>query len=187
MAGQAWRRAEELVTEASYNEAQLVVLPELFNTGYTYADSKLTADVYQPAGYYFGGPTYDDKIAADGGRLPGSSKNVLNASLLHDITLSNGMNVSTILSGYYQSNSVNSLGDDKCFTSFNAIGNCRDSANPTSAFYAPESVFSRSYAAIDSFQLWNLSSTLSRDAWWASLYVKNLFNEAGTTGSSTSR
>ncbi len=32
-------RAEELVTEAAYNQAQLIVLPELFNTGYTYHDS----------------------------------------------------------------------------------------------------------------------------------------------------
>jgi iron complex outermembrane receptor protein len=150
--------------------------------GYTYADSKLTANVYQPAGYYYGGPTYTDKIAADGDRLPGTAKNVLNASLTHDIKMSNGLEVTTVLNGYYQSDSVNSLGDNKCFSSFNAIGNCRDSANPASAFYQPDSVFSRAYAKIGGFSLWNLSSTISRDAWSASLYVKNLFNEAGTTG-----
>jgi outer membrane receptor for Fe3+-dicitrate len=153
--------------------------------GYTYADSKLTADVYQPAGYYFGGATYTDKIANDGSRLPGTAKNVLNASLMHDITLSNGLNVSTVLSGYYQSDSLNSLGDDKCFSSFNAIGNCLDSPNPHAlppAVYEPDSVFSRAYAEIDGFSLWNLSSTISKDAWSASLYVKNLFNDAGTTG-----
>lgn len=150
--------------------------------GYTYADSQLTADVYQPAGYYYGGPTYIDKIAEDGGRLPGTAKNVLNASLTHRFELSGGGRITTVLNGYYQSNSVNSLGNDKCFTSFNAIGNCRDSANPASSFFAPDSVFSRSYAEIDSFQLWNLSSTYSTDSWSASVYVKNLFNDEGTTG-----
>jgi len=153
-----------------------------YAVGYTYSDSKLTADVYQPAGYYYGGPTYTDKVARDGGRLPGTSDNVFNASLTHTLGLSNGAALTTVLNGYYQSGSVNSLGDDKCYTSFNAIGNCRDSANPTSAFYAPDSVFSRNYATIDGFQLWNFSSTYGTDSWSASLYVKNLFNDHGTTG-----
>ncbi len=151
--------------------------------GYTYADTELTDDVYSPAGNSGGsGVTYPDRIGAEGDRLPGTAKHVLSASLMHDVTLSNGLNVNTVLNGYYQSDVLNSLGDDKCFTSYNAIGNCRDSANPASAFYAPDSVFSRSYAEIDGFQLWNLSSTVSKDAWWASLYIKNIFNEAGTTG-----
>jgi len=153
-----------------------------YSLGYTYADAKLTADVYQPAGYYYGGATYTDRIAADGSRLPGTAKNVLNASLSHAFELASGIKVDTVLSGYYQSDSLNSLGDNKCLTSFNAIGNCRDSANPASGFYAPDSVFSRSYAKIDGFQLWNLSSTVSKDGWAASLYIKNLFNDAGTTG-----
>jgi outer membrane receptor protein involved in Fe transport len=155
-----------------------------FSLGYTYADAELTADVYQPAGNsYYGNPAlYTDRIAADGDRLPGTAETVINVSLRHETTLSNGMTMSTVLNGYYQSDVVNSIGDDNCMTSFNAIGNCRDSANPLSAFYEPESVFSRSYAEIDSFQIWNLSSTLARDAWSASVYVKNLFNEEGTTG-----
>jgi outer membrane receptor protein involved in Fe transport len=155
-----------------------------FSLGYTYSDAKLTADVYQPAGNsYYGNPAlYTDRIAADGDRLPGTAENVINVSLRHEGTLANGMTMSTVQNGYYQSDVVNSIGDDNCLTSFNAIGNCRDSANPLSAYYAPESVFSRSYAQIDSFQTWNLSSTLAKDAWSASVYVKNLFNEEGTTG-----
>ncbi len=153
-----------------------------YSLGYTYADAELTADVFQPAGNFYGGPLYTDMIAADGDRLPGTAKNVFNVSLRHDMSMGNGIAVSTVLSGYYQSDVVNSLGDDNCQTSFNTIGNCRDSANPASAYYAPTSVFNRSYAEIDNFNLWSLSSTFSKDAWSASLYIKNLFNEEGTTG-----
>ena len=154
-----------------------------FNLGYTYADAELTADVYQPAGNFFGsGVLYTDRIAADGERLPGSAKNVLSASLTHHLNLSHGLELTTVLSGYYQSSTLNSLGDNNCLTSYNAIGNCRDSPNPASGNYAPASVFSRAYAQIGSFQIWNLSATLSKSNWDASLYAKNLFNEAGTTG-----
>lgn len=155
-----------------------------YSLGYTYADAELTADVYQPAGNsFYGNPAlYTDRIAADGDRLPGTAKHVFNVSLGHDMKLASGIEVNTVLNGYYQSDVVNSIGDDNCLTSFNAIGNCNDSANPLSANYAPDSVFSRSYAEIGSFQIWNLSSTISKDAWSASLFVKNLFNEEGTTG-----
>ncbi len=43
----------------------------------------------------------------------------------------------------------------------------------------------RSYAEIDAFQIWNLSANFSKDVWGASVYVKNLFNEEGTTGTFT--
>lgn len=153
-----------------------------YSLGYTYADSELTDDVYQPAGNFYGGPLYIDRVGADGDRLPGTAKHVLNASLRHAMTFANGMELTSVLTGYYQSEVLNSLGDDVCLTSFNAIGNCRDSANPASAFYAPDSVFSRSFAKVDGFDIWNMAHTLSKDSWSASLYVKNLFNEEGTTG-----
>ena len=57
--------------------------------------------------------------------------------------------------------------------------------DPASAFYAPDSVFSRQFADLDSFQIWNLSGTFSWEAWDASLYVKNIFNDSGTTGTFT--
>jgi outer membrane receptor protein involved in Fe transport len=153
-----------------------------YSLGYTYADSELTDDVYQPAGNFYGGPLYIDRVGADGDRLPGTARHVLNASLRHEMTFANGMGLTSVLTGYYQSEVLNSLGDDVCLTSFNAIGNCRDSANPASAFYAPDSVFSRSFARVGGFDLWNMTHTLSKDSWSATLYVKNLFNEEGTTG-----
>lgn len=156
-----------------------------YSLGYTYADAKLTADVYQPAGnFIFGNPAaFVDRIGADGGRLPGTAKNVFNVSLSHHKSLARGIELNTVLSGYYQSDSVNSLGDSNCLSNlFDGKGLCRDSANPLSAYFQPASIFSRAYAELGGFQIWNLSTTFSMDHWSASLYAKNLFNEAGTTG-----
>ena len=168
-----------------------------YSLGYTYADSKLTADVYQPAGNFYatgGRPVFNDRVAADGDRLPGTAKNIFSVSLTHDVTLGNGIEINTVLSGYYQSDVLNSLGDNNCQKGYTAAGVCRDSPSPIRSFappdmpnpnYAPTSIYSRYYAKLDAFQIWNLSCTLSRDAWATSLYVKNLFNETGVTGVST--
>jgi outer membrane receptor protein involved in Fe transport len=163
-----------------------------YSLGYTYADGELTADVYQPAGNFYGTtgrPVFLDLTANDGDRLPGTAKHVFNLTLRHDMELANGMEMSTVLSGYYQSDVLNSIGDDNCLTVFSPTGVCRDSPSPTgifgggpNPFYAPTSIWSRNYAEVDSFQIWNLSTTLSKDAWSASVFVKNVFNEEGTTG-----
>jgi outer membrane receptor protein involved in Fe transport len=165
-----------------------------YSLGYTYAEGELTADVYQPAGNFYGTPgrpVFLDRVAADGDRLPGTAEHTFNASLRHDMTLSNGIEISTVLTGYYQSDMLNSIGDDNCLTSFNVVGVCNDSpsefrpffpAGTPNPFYAPTSIWSRRYAEIDGFSIWNLSVNFSRDAWGASVYVKNLTNEEGTTG-----
>ena len=163
-----------------------------YSLGYTYADGELTSDVYQPAGNFYGTtgrPVFLDLVANDGDRLPGTAKNVFNVSLRHDMALSNGIEVNTVLTGYYQSDVLNSLGDDNCLTVNNPAGVCRDSPSPTGVFggapnpfYAPTSIWSRHVANVDSFQIWNLSATFSKDSWGASVYMKNLFNEEGTTG-----
>ena len=89
----------------------------------------------------------------------------------------------TVLNGYYQSDMVNSLGNSVCLSNlYSPSGLCRDSARPTSIYYEPTSTFTRSQANIDGFQIWNLSTTFSKDKWEVSLYGKNLFNETGTTG-----
>ena len=157
-----------------------------YSLGYTFADGELTDDVYQPAGNFYGGPLFLDKVAADGDRLPGSAVNVVNASLAYDTVFANGIALNTVVSGYYQSGTVNSIGDDKCLTGlFTAAGNCRDSPSPTSATYSPDSIYSRFFTEIDGFQIWSLSANFSKDAWGASVYVKNLFNEQGSTGAFT--
>ena len=168
-----------------------------YSVGYTYVDSKLTADVYQPAGNFYataGRPVFSDRVAADGDRLPGTAQSIFNVSLGHDVILGNGIEINTVVNGYYQSSVVNSLGDDNCLTTYSAAGVCRDSPSPYKSFapvgtpnpnYAPTSIYAKAYAEIDGFQIWNLSSTFSRDAWAVSLYLKNVFNEDGVTGVST--
>jgi outer membrane receptor protein involved in Fe transport len=169
-----------------------------YSVGYTYADSTLTADVYQPAGNFYataGRPVFPDRVAADGDRLPGTAKNIFNVSFNHDLVLGNGMEITTVLSGYYQSDVLNSLGDGNCQIGYTSPAHvCKDSPSPYKSFapvgtpnpnYAPTSIYSRYYAKLDGFQIWNLSSTLTKDAWSVSLYLKNMFNEAGVTGVST--
>ncbi|HLF30571.1 MAG TPA: TonB-dependent receptor [Xanthomonadales bacterium] len=154
-----------------------------YSLGYTYADAELTDDVYQPAGNFYGsGVVYPDKVGADGGALPGTAEHVFNMSLRHEASISGNIDVSSVLSGYYQSETLNSIGDNVCLTEYNALGVCLDSARSTSVYYQPDSVWTRNYAEMDGFQIWNFSSTFYMDAWSASLYVKNIFNEEGTTG-----
>ncbi len=58
-----------------------------YSVGYTYADAELTDDVYQPAGNFYGGPLFTDKVAADGDRLPGTRQARVQrgARLRHDV------------------------------------------------------------------------------------------------------
>ncbi len=135
-----------------------------YSAGYTYADAKLTDDVYKPAGNFYGnGVNYEKLVAEDGDTLPGTSKHVFNVSLAHNTYLNNGMQLTSVLSGYFQSDSLNSLGRT-------------DESDP---------LYSVAAADIDGFQLWNFTSTLRADAWTVSAYVKNIGNEAGTTGKVT--
>ena len=64
----------------------------------------------------------------------------------------NGWELTSRLSGYYQSDSINSVADNTLQDTF------------------------------DSFSIWNVSATLGNQNWAASLYVKNLGDEQGVTG-----
>jgi outer membrane receptor protein involved in Fe transport len=157
-----------------------------YTFGYTYADAKLTDDVYAPAGNLFGsGVLYPDLIGKDGDRLPGTARNVFNVSLTNNVNLSDNATWNTVLSGYYQSKTLNSIGNLDCLSDlYTARGVCRDSANPAvgEPRYQPTSVYNRNYAEMSGFQIWNISTTYTRDSWSASVYLKNMFNEDGTTG-----
>ncbi len=90
--------------------------------------------------------------ASAGNRLPGTPDHSLNLSLLHTYSLSNGLNWINRGSVYYQGDSENSILNTPDW-------------NTTLA----------------SFSIWNFSSTIAAEKWSASLYIKNAFNEQGTT------
>lgn len=90
--------------------------------------------------------------ASAGNKLPGTPEHALNLSLTHTSAMSNGLDWVNRGSLYYQGESENSVLDTSDW-------------NKT----------------LDAFSLWNFSTTLVGQKWSASLYVKNAFNEQGTT------
>jgi len=90
--------------------------------------------------------------ASAGNRLPGTPEHMVNLSLLHTYNMSNGLRWINRGSFYYQGESENSILDS-------------DDWNTT----------------LDAFSLWNFSTTLAGESWSASLFIKNAFNEEGTT------
>jgi iron complex outermembrane recepter protein len=100
-------------------------------------------------------PTY--VLAADGAPLVGTAKHTLNAALQYTLDVGRGYAWTTRANAYYQSETENSLAD----------------------FGRTPGTFT---ATLDGFSLIDLTTWVSHDNWTASLYVKNLTNEAGVTG-----
>lgn len=98
-------------------------------------------------------PQTGNVIAESGQTLPGTPKSVATLGLNHTMDVANGATVVTRVNGYYQSSSTNHITN----------GVLQDTH--------------------EGFSLWNLTSTLYMDEWSVSLYAKNIFDEAGTTGS----
>ena len=118
--------------------------------GYAYVKAELTNDFYAPSGVGAVDPTY--LVASDGARLPATPENTFSVSLDYTHTMDNGLYWITQMNGYFQSDTLNALGDGKY------------------------------QADIDAFSLWGLSTRISADDWDVTLYVKNLLNEDGVTG-----
>lgn len=128
-------------------EAQFLLTDNLdLKFGYSHNKAELTADLMQPQ------PDPDALIAPNGHRLPGTSENVASAALTHNAMFNNGWQLTSRLSGYYQSDSINSVTDNTLQDKF------------------------------PSFSIWNASATLGRENWAATLYVKNLGDEQAITG-----
>ncbi|MBY5992212.1 TonB-dependent receptor [Ferrimonas balearica] len=119
-----------------------------YNFGYAYVDAELTEDFIVLPGT---GGEY--LYAEKGSRLPGQAEHAVNLQLDYNHEMQSGIYWITTVSGYYQSETENSL-----------------SMNPK---------FNRT---LDGFSLWNLQTRFSAETWDLSVYVKNLFNEEGVTG-----
>lgn len=126
-------------------EAQILLSDNLeLELGFGRVSAELSSDLINPQN---GAVT-----AIDGHRLPGTAENTATASLKHSFDMSNGLNLTTRLSAYYQSDSINSVTDTTLQDTF------------------------------DGFSIWNIGATLSNESWSASLYVKNIGNDQAITG-----
>lgn len=126
-------------------EAQIVLTDNLeLSVGYGHVKAELSADLFQPQNGAL--------LASKGHRLPGTAENTATVSLQHSFEMTNGMNLATRISGYYQSDSINSIQDNTIQDTFSG------------------------------FSIWNFSTTLSNENWSAAFYVKNLGDEQGVTG-----
>lgn len=137
-------RAETQGIELEANFALTDALNMRF--GYSYTDAELSDDLIQPQ---TGGVS-----ALAGTRLPGVSEHVASINFVHRMAVSADVEMVSRLSGYYQSDSVNTV-----------LAN------------------SPIQDEFDSFSLWNASVQFLKGDWSAMLYIKNLTNEEGVTGS----
>jgi outer membrane receptor protein involved in Fe transport len=127
-------------------EAQILLTDNLeLSLGFGHVKAELAADLYQPQS----GALLSEK----GHRLPGTAENTATAALQHSLELSGGLNLTTRISGYYQSDSINSVTDTTIQDEF------------------------------PGFSLWNASATLGSDNWSAALFIKNIGDEQAVTGS----
>lgn len=125
-----------------------VVLSDSLNMrlGYSFTDAELTEDLIQPQ---------TGAVSAEAGmRLPGVAEHVASVNFNHTMQLTNEIEMVSHLTGYYQSDSINTvLADSPVQDEFSG------------------------------FSLWNASVQFLKGNWAASIYVKNLTNEEGVTGS----
>jgi len=122
--------------------------------GYAYVQAELSADFYAPSG--IGADEVYRKVAEKGDKLPLAPEQTLSFSLDYTKTLDNDMYWITQANAYYQSKSLNWLGDS-----------------------------ATRQADIDGFTIFNASTRISSDDWDLTLYVKNITNEEGVTGKIT--
>jgi iron complex outermembrane recepter protein len=127
-----------------------------YHLGYAYVDAKLDEPVLRP--YPRANGTYP-VIGEAGIRLPGTPENTFNAALDHTWALSGGYDWVNRVSAYYQSSTENSIITGP--TAFNA---------------------SRYEHTWDGYSIWDFFSTLGKDEWSATFFVKNVFNAAGVSG-----
>lgn len=95
-------------------------------------------------------------VATPGTPLPGISEHAVNVALEYATWLTDDLNLTLRTDGFYQSETQNTLD--------------------------PGILQSEEFPG---FSIWDVSATISADQWYVALFVKNLFNEEGTTGAFT--
>ncbi|MFB1001016.1 MAG: TonB-dependent receptor [Pseudomonadales bacterium] len=98
----------------------------------------------------------DTQIAINGASLPGVPEHAINLALDHFQSLSPSLDLALRLDGFYQSETQNII-DEGMLQSVEFSG----------------------------FDIWGASASLLCRNWTGSLFIKNIFNEAGVTGSFT--
>jgi outer membrane receptor protein involved in Fe transport len=119
--------------------------------GYANISAELTADFVVPTSV--GADDATRVQAQSGAKLPASPENTISLAIDYTLELEGGMYWVTQVNTYYQSSSLNYLGDSASLQ-----------------------------ADIDGFSLSNITSRLATETWDVTLYVKNIFNEDGVTG-----
>ena len=119
--------------------------------GYANISAELTADFIVPTSV--GADNATRVQAESGAKLPASPENTISLAVDYTHELEGGMYWVTQVNTYYQSSSLNYLGDSASLQ-----------------------------ADIDGFSLSNITSRLAAETWDVTLYVKNIFNEDGVTG-----
>ena len=139
------QNGDKAETEGLEMEVQAYLTENLdISLGYAYVTAELTADFYRADG---------SLVATSGNKLPGVAEHSANVALNYNVPMDNGMTMDYRVSGFYQSETENSI-------------------NNASELYG---------TTFDAFSIWEAAATLSNDTWTASLYAKNLLNEEGTT------
>ncbi len=131
-----------------------------YGLGYTYTDAHLTAPAISADGAY--------QIAPSGARLPGAPLNQANVSADFDIPLQKAR-VTLHADAYYQSST-----EDTIFA-----GNVALNTVPPPNPYLGQPKF---YYPMSGFTILNLAASLTDDKWSATVWMKNVTNEAGVTG-----
>ena len=119
-----------------------------YSLGYTYTHAELKDDLVAPTAAH-------TLLAAAGSELPGTPEHAITLALDHTRPLSNGLTLSSHLSGSYQSSTRNALGGPRFNTE------------------------------LEGFTIWNGSLAVSNAKWTLTGYVKNIFNDPGITGEFT--
>jgi outer membrane receptor protein involved in Fe transport len=137
--------------------------------GYTYTDAELGADLFTPDGFF---------INKKGARLPGAPEHMLNGSLDYTQPFESS-SLTVHLDGYYQSSTLDTAFADSVFVNHTCL-----QLDPLPAPCTPGPFYGQPkfYAKLGGFAIFNASTSYVMGPWSATLFVKNIFDEAGTTG-----